>query len=45
MKEVQINLTPAAAADEAGIKKIAATLAGIDQSALSDIRVNFIWCK
>jgi len=39
MKEVQINLTPAAAADEAGIRKIAATLAGIDQSALSDIRV------
>jgi uncharacterized protein len=39
MKEVQINLTPAAAADEAGIRKIAATLAGIDQSAISEIRV------
>lgn len=39
MKEVQINLTPVAAADEAGIRKIAATLAGIDQTAISDIRV------
>ena len=39
MKEVQINLTPSAAADDAGIKKIAATLAGIDQSAISYIRV------
>jgi uncharacterized protein len=39
MKQVQINLTPAAAADEAVVKKIAATLAGIDQSEISAIRV------
>jgi uncharacterized protein len=39
MKQVQINLSPAAASDEAGVKKIAATLAGVDQSAITDIRV------
>jgi uncharacterized FAD-dependent dehydrogenase len=39
MKQVQINLTPAAAADEAVIRKISATLAGIDQSAISALRV------
>jgi len=38
-KQVQINLAPAAAADEAVIKKIAASLAGIDQAAVSAIRV------
>jgi uncharacterized protein len=38
-KQVQINLTPAAAADEAVIKKIAASLAGIDQSAVTSVRV------
>ena len=30
VKQVQINLTPAAAADDAAIKKIAASLAGIN---------------
>lgn len=38
-KQVQINLTPAAAADDASIKKIAASLSGIDQSAVTSIRV------
>ena len=38
-KQVQINLNPSAAADEAVIKKIAASLAGIDQSAVSSVRV------
>jgi uncharacterized protein len=38
-KQVQINLTPAAAADDAAIRKIAASLAGIDPSAVSTIRV------
>jgi len=38
-KQVQINLAPAPAADEAVIKKIAASLAGIDQAAVSAIRV------
>ena len=38
-KQVQINLNPAAAADEAVIKKIAASLAGIDQSEISAVRV------
>ena len=39
MKLVQINLTPAAAADEASIKKISASLAGIDQSAITAVRI------
>ena len=39
MKQVQINLSPAAASDETAVKKITATLAGIDQSAITDIRV------
>lgn len=39
MKQVQINLNPAAAADEVVIRKIAATLTGIDQSGISDVRV------
>ncbi len=38
-KQVQINLSPASAADEAEIKKIAASLTGIDQSAVTSIRV------
>src|SRR5450756_74328 len=38
-KQVQINLNPSAAADETVIKKIAASLAGIDQSAVSSVRV------
>ena len=39
MKLVQINLTPAAAADADAIRKISASLAGIEQSAISGIRV------
>ncbi len=39
MKQVQINLTPASAADEASVRKISASLAGMDQSAISSIRV------
>ena len=38
-KQVQINLTPSAAADETTIKKIAASLAGIDLAAVSSLRV------
>ena len=38
-KQVQINLTPSAAADEITIKKIAASLAGIDLAAVSSLRV------
>jgi uncharacterized protein len=36
---VQINLNPAAAADEATIRKISASLTGLDQSAITHIRV------
>jgi uncharacterized FAD-dependent dehydrogenase len=38
-KLVQINLNPASAADEAVVKKIAASLAGIDKSEVSSVRV------
>lgn len=38
-KLVQINLAPAAAADEAAIRKIAASLVGLDISAVSSLRV------
>ena len=38
-KQVQINLNPEASADKAVIKKIAASLAGLDQSDISSIRV------
>src|SRR5664279_2459723 len=38
-KLVQINLAPAAAADEAVIKKISASLAGIDQAEVTVFRV------
>ena len=38
-KLVQINLNPASAADEAVVKKIAASLAGIDISGVSSVRV------
>ena len=38
-KQVQINLSPAAAADETAIKKIAASLAGIDLSTVTALRV------
>ncbi len=39
MKQIQINLSPAAASDEASVRKIAATLSGTDQSAISALRV------
>ena len=39
VKQVQINLAPAVASDEAAIKKIAASLAGIDQKEISSLRV------
>ncbi len=39
VRQVQINLSPAAAADEIAIKKIAASLAGFDQKDISAIRV------
>ena len=39
MREVRINLNPAAAADMAAIRKIAASLAGIDQSEISFLRI------
>ncbi len=39
MKQVRINLSPAAAADESMVRKISASLAGIDQSAVSSLRI------
>jgi len=39
VKQIQINMNPSAAADEHAIKKIAASLAGIDQSAVTALRV------
>jgi uncharacterized FAD-dependent dehydrogenase len=39
IKQVQINLTPAAASDEAMIRKISASLAGIDSSEISFVRI------
>lgn len=39
IKQIQINLTPSAAADEAAIKKIAASLAGIEQNEISTLRI------
>ena len=39
MKLVQINLSPAAAADDVAVRKIAASLAGIDQNKVSSLRV------
>ena len=39
IKQVQINLAPSAAADEATVKKIAASLAGIDQKEISSLRI------
>jgi len=38
-KQIQINLTPSAAADEKSIRKIAASLAGIDMEAVTALRV------
>jgi uncharacterized protein len=39
IKQVGINLNPAAAADEAAIRKIAASMAGIDQSGITSLRI------
>jgi uncharacterized FAD-dependent dehydrogenase len=39
MKQVQINLTPAAAADDAAVRKIAATLAGQDPESVNEVRI------
>jgi uncharacterized FAD-dependent dehydrogenase len=39
MKQVQINLTPEAAADDTAVRKIAATLSGLDQASVSEIRI------
>jgi len=39
IRQVQINLSPSAAADETAIKKIAATLSGIGQNDISAVRV------
>ena len=39
MKQVTINLNPAAAADDAVVRKISATLAGMDQSEITSVRV------
>jgi uncharacterized protein len=39
IKQIRIDLNPAAAADEASIRKIAASLAGIDQSEISSLRI------
>jgi uncharacterized FAD-dependent dehydrogenase len=39
LKEVQINLSPEAAADDKMVKKIACSLSGVDQSSATAIRV------
>ena len=39
VKQVQINLAPSAAADEAAVKKISSSLSGIDQKEITAIRV------
>jgi uncharacterized protein len=39
IKEVSINLSPAAAADEAAILKIASSLAGLNQSEITSLRI------
>ena len=39
IKQIQINLAPSAASDEASVKKIAASLAGIDQKEISALRI------
>ena len=39
MKQIQINLSPAAAADETTIRKISASLSGMDQSEIKTVRV------
>jgi len=39
IKQIQINLAPSAAADEAAVKKIAASLAGVDQKEISSLRI------
>jgi len=39
IKQVRIDLNPAAAADEKAIRKISATLAGVDVSEISSIRI------
>lgn len=39
LKQVYLNLNPAAAADEGKIRKITATLAGVDASEISAIRI------
>jgi uncharacterized protein len=39
VRQVQINLTPEAAADMAAVRKISASLAGINQSEISSLRI------
>jgi uncharacterized FAD-dependent dehydrogenase len=39
IRQIQINLAPSAAADEASVRKIAASLAGIDQKEISALRI------
>lgn len=39
LKQVQLNLNPASAADEGKVRKIAATLAGVNLSEISAIRI------
>lgn len=39
MKQIQINLSPAAAADDTTIRKISASLSGMDQSEIKTVRV------
>jgi uncharacterized protein len=39
IKQIQINLAPAAAADDTVVRKISASLSGIDPSAISALRV------
>jgi uncharacterized protein len=39
IKQIRIDLNPAAAADEASVRKIAASLAGINQSEITSLRI------
>ncbi len=39
VKQIQIDLSPAAAADDAAVRKIAASLAGITQEEISSLRI------
>ena len=39
VKQIQINLAPDTASDNSAVRKIAATLAGIDPSEITNLRI------